>query len=211
MIGFMWFNRDDEMLLISEVKDVFEQYGYVMRTAELRASKIYYEDIQKLLSDGVIERIKRGYYYLSDEYNYSEVNIINRLFPDAILCMNTALFYYGYSDRTPSEWHLAVDKDISRYRVKIDHPFIKTYFFESSLLNLGVTGGMMDASAVRVYDRDRTICDCLRYMGKMDKEIFNKAVRGYVADPKKNVPNLLQYAKPLRVQKKVRDLIGVWL
>ena len=195
----------------NEIRSLFEQHGYVMRTSELRAVKIYYEDIQKLLTDGVIEKIKQGYYLLIDEYNDSEVNIINRLFPDAVLCMNTALFYYGYSDRTPSEWHLAVDKDITKYRVKIDYPFVKTYFLESSLLNLGATEGLIDLNIVRIYDRDRTICDCLRYMGKMDKEIFNKAIQGYVKDPKKNVPNLMQYAKPLRVQKKVKDLIGVWL
>lgn len=199
------------MLAQDEIMNIFKQHGYVMRTAELRASKIYYDDIQKLLADGVIEKIKQGYYHLIDEYNDSEANIINRLFPDAVLCMNTALFYYGYSDRTPSEWHLAVDKDISRYRVKIDYPFVKTYFLESSLLNLGVTEGRIDLNIVRIYDRDRTICDCLRYMGKMDKEIFNKAIQGYVKDPKKNVPNLIQYAKPLRVQKKIKDLIGVWL
>ena len=199
------------MQTMDEIKTIFEQHGYVMRTAELRASKIYYEDIQKLLNDSVIEKIKQGYYHFIDENNNSEVNIINRLFPDAVLCMNTALFYYGYSDRTPSEWHLAVDKDISKYRVKIDYPFIKTYFHESSLLNLGVTDGSIDSNAVHIYDRDRTICDCLRYMGKMDKEIFNKAIQGYVKDPKKNIPNLMKYAKPLRVQKKVKDLIGVWL
>ncbi len=45
----------------------------------------------------------------------------------------------------------------------------------------------------------------------MDKEIFNKAVQGYVKDQKKNIPNLMQYAKTLRVQKRVKDLIGVWL
>ena len=182
-----------------------------MRTAELRVAKIYYHDIQKLLADGVIEKIKRGYYHLIDENNGSETNIINRLFPDAVICMNTALFYYGYSDRTPAEWHLAVDKDISKYRVKIDYPFIKAYFLESSLLSLGVTEGRIDSNIVRIYDRDRTICDCLRYMGKMDKEIFNKAIQGYVKDPKKNIPNLMKYAEPLRVQKKVKDLIGVWL
>jgi len=195
----------------NEIRELFKQHDYVMRTVELRAAKIYYEDIQKLLTDGVIEKVKQGYYHLIDENNDSEANIINRLFPDAVLCMNTALFYYGYSDRTPSEWHLAVDKDISKYRVKIDYPFVKTYFFEPSLLNLGVAEGEIDLNIVRIYDRDRTICDCLRYMGKMDKEIFNKAVQGYVKDPKKNVPNLMQYAKPLRVQKKVKDLIGVWL
>jgi predicted transcriptional regulator of viral defense system len=194
-----------------EIRKLFEQHGYIMRTAELRVAKIYYEDIQKLLSDGVIEKIKQGYYHLIDENNNSEANIINRLFPDAVLCMDTALFYYGYSDRTPAEWHLAVDKDISKYRVKIDYPFIKTYFFESSILSIGVTEGRIDSNIVRIYDRDRTICDCLRYMGKMDKEIFNKAIQGYVKDPEKNIPNLMQYAKPLRVQRKVKDLIGVWL
>jgi len=194
-----------------KIKILFEQHGCVMRTAELRVAKIYYHDIQKLLADGVIEKIKRGYYHLIDENNGSETNIINRLFPDAVICMNTALFYYGYSDRTPAEWHLAVDKDISKYRVKIDYPFIKAYFLESSLLSLGVTEGRIDSNIVRIYDRDRTICDCLRYMGKMDKEIFNKAIQGYVKDPKKNIPNLMKYAEPLRVQKKVKDLIGVWL
>ena len=31
----------------------------------------------------------------------------------------------------------------------------------------------------------------------MDKEIFNKAIQGYVNDPKKNIPNLMMYAKKL--------------
>lgn len=199
------------MMTHDEIKKLFERHGYVMRTAELRAAKVYYEDIKRLMSDGVIEKIKQGYYHLVDENNDSEVNIINRLFPDAVLCMNTALFYYGYSDRTPNEWHLAVNKDISKYRVKIDYPFIKTYFLEPEILSLGLMEGVIDNNIVRIYDKDRTICDCLRYMGKMDKEIFNKAVQGYVQDPKKNIPNLMRYAKPLRVQKKVKDLIGVWL
>ena len=34
---------------------------------------------------------------------------------------------------------------------------------------------------------------------------------GYIADPEKNIPTLMAYAKPLRVAKPVRDLIGVWL
>ena len=199
------------MRTIDDIRNIFQQHGYVMHTDELRASKIFYEDIQKLLNENVIEKIKQGYYHLIDENNNSEASVINRLFPDAVLCMDTALFYYGYSNRTPSEWHLAVDKDISKYRVKIDYPFVKTYFLEANLLTLGVTDANIDSNTIHIYDRDRTICDCLRYMGKMDKEIFNKAIQGYVKDPKKNIPNLMQYARPLRVHKKVKDLIGVWL
>ena len=76
---------------------------------------------------------------------------------------------------------------------------------------LGETIGKIDFIDVRIYDRDRTICDVLRNMNKMDKEIFNKAIQGYGKDPKKNIPNLMKYAKILRIQKRVRDLIGVWL
>ena len=51
----------------------------------------------------------------------------------------------------------------------------------------------------------------MRNVNKMDKEIFNKAIQNYVKDPKKNIPNLIQYAKALKVQKRVKELIGVWL
>lgn len=199
------------MLSHEEIKILFEKYGNVMRTIELCTSKVYYKDIQTLLNEGFIEKLKQGYYHLVDEHNTSEINIIKRIFPDAILCMNTALFYYGYSDRTPSEWHLAVNKDISKYKIKIDYPFVKTYLFEPHLLEIGLNEIEIDGIIVRIYDKDRTICDCLRYMGKMDKEIFNKAIQNYVNDSKKNISNLIKYAKTLRVQKKVKDLIGVWL
>ncbi len=141
----------------------------------------------------------------------SEILIINRLFPDAVLCMETALFYYRYSDRNSAEWNLALNKNVSKERTKMDYPFIKVYRMELSLLPLGETTGEIDFTKVRIYDRDRTICDVLRNMNKMDKEVFNKAIQGYVNDTKKNIPNLMRYAKELHVQKRVRELIGVWL
>jgi len=45
----------------------------------------------------------------------------------------------------------------------------------------------------------------------MDKETFNKAIQAYISNPRKNINNLITYAKRLRVYKKVQDLIGVWL
>lgn len=122
-----------------------------------------------------------------------------------------ALFYYKYSDRTPVEWHITIDKNTSRQRTKVDYPLIKAYRVESELLPLGETEGEIDSQKVRIYNRDRTICDVLRNMNKMDKEIFNKAIQGYVKDPQKNIQNLMQYAKALRVQKRVKDIIEVWL
>ena len=196
---------------IKNLNDIFKDYDYVMTTAQLSAVKLYYRDIQRMLNEGLIEKIKRGYYHWIDSYGKDEIVIINRLFPDGVLCMDTALFYYKYSDRTPAEWHITIDKNTSRQRTQVEYPLIKAYRVESELLTLGEANGEIDSQKVRIYDRDRTICDVLRNMNKMDKEIFNKAIQGYVKDPKKNIPNLMQYAKALRVQKRVKDIIEVWL
>ena len=196
---------------IKNLNDIFKDYDYVMTTAQLSAVKLYYRDIQRMLNEGLIEKIKRGYYHWIESYGKDEIVIINRLFPDGVLCMDTALFYYKYSDRTPAEWHITIDKNTSRQRTQVEHPLIKAYRVESELLTLGEANGEIDSQKVRIYDRDRTICDVLRNMNKMDKGIFNKAIQGYVKDPKKNIPNLMQYAKALRVQKRLKDIIEVWL
>lgn len=111
---------------------------------------------------------------------------ITHLFPDAVFCMNTALRYYRYSDRTPGDWHLAVSKDSGKSRFKIDYPFVKPYYVEPSVLELGLTIGEIDGHIICIYDKDRVICDYLRYRHKMDREIFNKAIQNYINDTGKS-------------------------
>ena len=192
-------------------KSIFDKYGGMMRTTQLAEEKIFYPQREKLIADGYVEKIRRGYYQWINPDDFSEVGSVIRLFPDAILCMDTALRYYVYSDRTPGDWHLAVSKDSGKSRFKIDYPFVKPYYVEPAVLELGLTTGTMDGHAIRIYDKDRLICDCLRYRNKMDKEIFNKAIQKYIADPEKSIPKLMEYAGPLRVKKLAKDLIGVWL
>lgn len=192
-------------------KSIFDKYGGMMRTTQLAEEKVFYPQREKLIADGYVEKIRRGYYQWINPDDFSEVRTVIRLFPDAILCMDTALRYYGYSDRTPGDWHLAVSKDSGKSRFKIDYPFVKPYYVESAVLELGLTTGTMDGHAIRIYDKERLICDCLRYRNKMDKEIFNKAIQKYITDPEKSIPKLMEYAGPLRVKKLAKDLIGVWL
>ncbi|MCQ4906809.1 hypothetical protein NE479_04435 [Phascolarctobacterium faecium] len=199
------------MRSVAEYKMIFDRYGGMMRSKQLQEENIFYRTLQKLIAQDYVEKVRYGYYQWVDQEDFSEVSIVVRLFPDAILCMDTALRYYGYSDRTPVEWHLAVSKDSGKSRFKIDYPFVKPYYVEPSLLELGLTIGKMDGHKVRIYDKDRLMCDCLRYRNKMDKEIFNKAIQNYIADPDKSIPKLLEYAELLRVKKTAKDLIGVWL
>ena len=192
-------------------KEIFDRYGGMMRTTQLAEEKVFYPQRERLVADGHVEKVRRGYYQWINPDDFSEAGTVIRLFPDAILCMDTALRYYEYSDRTPSDWHLAVSKDSGKSRFNIDYPFVKPYYVEPAVLELGLTKGNIDGYEVRIYNKDRVICDCLRYRNKMDKEIFNKAIQNYIADPEKSIPKLMEYSGPLRVKKLAKDLIGVWL
>ena len=183
----------------------------MMRTSELSKEKIYYADIAWLIQSGAVEKIRHGYYQWVDPDNQSEAATVIRLFPDGIFCMDTALRHYGYSDRTPAEWHIAVSKYSNRTRFKLDYPFVKPYYVAPDVLEIGLCEQEIDGNKVRMYDKERVICDCLRYRNKMDREIFNKAIQSYVRDNGKNIPKLMEYAAPLRCTTLVDNIIGIWL
>ena len=196
---------------IQTAKQIFDAHNGIMRTKEIIGCRIYGRFLKKLIADGYVEKIKYGYYQWQDERAYSEATIIARLFPDAVLCMESALQYYGYSDRTPSSWFLAVDKNSTKSRFDIDYPLVKPHYIPEEQMKLGVEVVMIEETKLKIFDRERVICDCLRQENKMDAEIFNKAIKAYIKDPKKNVPHLMEYAKILRTENKVRRIIGVWL
>lgn len=194
----------------NELEKAFKSNNGVLKTSQLAALKIDSTDIKRLIKNGVIEKIKTGYYrFLSDDTG--ETAIVARLFPDGVLWLNTALFYYGYSDRTPMQWDIIVSKNASRSRFEIDYPHINPFFVTPERLSYGVTTIEIDGCTMNILDRDRLICECLKYESEMDKETFNKAIQAYLADPKKNIKNLLAYAKRRKATKRVHDVIGVWL
>lgn len=196
---------------LERIRRIFMNYNGVMKTSELTIEKIYYDDIRILLENGVIEKIRRGYYHWCDVMDYGDIMIIKKLYPNAIICNESALIYYDYSNRNPREWHIAIDKNISRNRLKNDYLKIKAKRLDSHTLSVGVDECIINDIKICIYDRDRTICDILKNMNHMDREVFNEAIQRYIADPQKNIVNLLSYAKILRIENKVKNIIGVWL
>ena len=183
----------------------------IIRTADLNKVGLMSREIAELVNIGKLERIKQGYYQLAGSENNSDVKLISELYPDGVLCMATALFYYGYSDRTPLTWDIAVDRNTSKAIFNIDYPYVKPYYIDKSHLDYGVTEAVYEEYILKIFDRDRLICECIKHENKMDREIYNKAIQAYINDSKKNITNLLDYAKRRNIHKKVRERIGVWL
>lgn len=192
-------------------KSIIKNSGGIAKTAQLNEVGIQNSEIKKMCESGDLERVKHGYYQAADQMEISEEKMIAVFLKEGIVCMESALFYYGYSDKTPLAWTIAVPRDISRAKIRMKNFAYKLYFVQDDKLALGKTEGIFNGIELPVYDRERTICDCFKYKSKMDNEIFNKAINAYVIDEKKNLGNLSKYAKEMRVYKKVAELMEVML
>ena len=192
-------------------KQVIIEKGGIAKTSDFVAAGIPAVDIVNLCNTGYLERIRHGYYQLADWDTSSEEQLIAALIPKAIICVESALFHYGYSDFAPRKWSIAVPRSMSRTKLDIDALELQTYYVQSEIYGLGKTTADFNGVMLPVYDRERTICDCFKYRSRLDNEIFNKALNAYVNDSKKDLRNLSGYAKKLRVHKKVTELMEVLL
>ena len=171
-------------------KQMEENHGIVKKEV-LTKQGIDYRRINQLVKDGKLARIKNGYY--TDRIDdFSEDALVAALFTDAKLCMESALYAYGYINEKPYGWTIAVDKNTSKARFKMDYPKIIPFYTEPEVLGLGATTIEFNES-------------------KMEHDDFKSAIQSYIADDEKDISVLMDYARLRKVVKKVQSLIGVWL
>lgn len=190
--------------------EAFEKQAGVLKTSELRELGLSSRQISRLIESNVIAKLKHGFYERVDVATSEDV-IIAKLFPDVILFLESALFYYGYTDRIPSAWQIAVDRDQEKSIYKIEYPRIKPYYQERKFLEVGVTHYVNQGVHIKIYDRERTLCDVLRFEKKLEKEVYANAIKRYISDSKKNIGKLFEYAYIFNIAKKVQSQIGIWI
>ena len=192
------------------IEDLIGDGGGLVRTGDILKLGIDYRRILQFVDEGLLIRVKNGYYSLGGG-GYSESQLIAAMFPDGVLTMESGLYVHGYIKAMPSCWSVAVSKNTSKSRFGIEYPVLQPYYCTDEVLSLGVEEKTFDGVTMKVYDIDRLICDILKYEEKMDHTDFRAALRSYIADPKKDVEKLLDYAAKRKVSRKVHDMIGVWL
>ena len=195
---------------LEQITQLIEEQGGIVKKEQFTELGIDYRRILDFVQSGDLVRIKNGYY--TDRIDrFTEEELVARLFGDARLCMESALYAYGYISQKPYGWHLAVDKNTSKSRFKMDYPKIIPYYTEPEALELGSTEIMISGQQFQIYDRDRVICDCLKYESKLEREVFKEALQSYIRDSQKDISALMAYARARKVVGKVQSMIGVWL
>ncbi len=193
-----------------EIQQLMEQHGGIVKTSQLYTLGMDYRRIQTFVEDGLIERVKNGYYSMNYRKKREE-DIITAMFSDCVLSMESALYCYHYLKSRPFKWTLAVDKNTSKSRFKMDYPLVQPYYTEPEVLQIGTKSIVLGNSEMMIYEKERLVCDILKYENRMDRNDLQQALRAFLSDKEKDIAKLLEYARERKVLAKVRNQIGVWL
>lgn len=192
------------------IEKLVEDQNGLVKTSQITDLGIDYRRILHFVDEGMLKRVKSGY-YTTKYWDGSEEDLITEMFPDGILTMENALYYYGYLEKRPYGWSIAISKNTSKSRFKLDYPKVFPYYCEPQVLEMGTSRIRLGEKEIGIYTKDRLICDCLKYQEKMDREDFKKGVLSYINDDGKDVAALMDYARKRKVLKKVQTMIGIWL
>lgn len=81
-----------------------------------------------------------------------------------------------------------------------------------NMKHLGVTEVITPGgNTVRAYSVERTLCDILRSHSHIDIQVVTEAFKQYAIRKDKDIPLLTEYAKTLKVEKKLRAYLEVLL
>ena len=150
------------------------------------------------LKKGLIESIDRGVYRgthtaIDVDVQYEDLILAAKSIPAGIICLISALSLYGYTEEIPRAYWIAVNHDQwppKRKGVKI---------VRMRNTELGLSTMKIGSETVTIFDRERTIIDAFRYLGK---ETAIKALKAALSSGRNNKVDsntLRRYAKALRV------------
>ena len=196
--------------LTSALREEQEGGKEIFKTADLYRLGFTDRMINEFIKNSTLRRMKNGYYCLENVHIPAH-KVVAELFPDGVLCMESALYVYNYIKMQPLEWNMAVDKDTSKSRFTLDYPIVRPYYTEKKVLEMGVTRTQIGECVFNIYDKERLICDIIKFENQLEHDVVKAALKGYIDEPEKNINGLLMYAEKRKVISKVRNMIGVWL
>ena len=196
---------------IIRAKEIFRAHSGILRTSEAIEAGIHPRTLYTMRDAGVVDRISRGLYRLSDlpPLGSPDLLTVARRIPKGVICLISALSFHDLTTQIPHTVWVAVKRGTEPPRIA--HPPIQTIWFIQSVFDAGVEIHSVDGQNLRVYCAEKTLADCFKYRNKIGLEVALEALRFYRQRKKIRVDELVHYSRVCRVEKVMRPYLEATL
>jgi len=181
------------------LKELFSANNGIATTKMLTENGFSSRNLKWLLQQGTIERIKQGH-YIEKQREFSDIELAVKLIPVGVLCLFTAIEYHELATVNPTEICIALPRDASCPILPPDL-FVKVHRMTNSHFEAGITEVEINGTMVKMYDPEKTVCDCFKYENAVERNIALEVLKNYIAKGGCNIQKLLEYAQLLGKKK----------
>lgn len=158
---------------------------------------------------GELVRVDRGLYALPDVWE-DQLYIVQHRFSRGIFSDDTALFLHGMTDRAPFSLTMTFPRSYNATSAREAGITCRTC--ADDVLELGLTEvATAHGNFVAAYDLERTLCDLVRGQQVVDAQLITPAMQSYVRRSDRDPAKLVEYARQLGVERKIRTYLEVLL
>ncbi len=179
-----------------------ENYGYI-KTRDFEKLGISRPSIQSYIDKKIIRKVSRGL-YIDNNLIEDEFYILQQKFSNIIFSYNTACYLLNLSDRAPYKIDVTT---LNHNNIGED---LEIHYVSRDKFNIGITEIKSPyGNPINVYNAERCICDLLKNKNEVDIELYNKIIKNYFKQSKKDLETLEEYAKIFNIQEKFENIMEV--
>jgi len=191
---------------IKKANAIFDSSGPVVRNALLLENKFCSKDVAELAEKGYIFKIKPGYYAWQHEMEkLSDIEFVSQFLPQAVFAMYTAAQYHNMTTVNPLTVDVALPAEM-RTPILPDYPPLTIYKSVRNIYKIGIEEIKIQNCTVKMYDRERTVCDFFRMRLQLGEDIALEVLKNYMAAAK-NLQKLYEYADALKVKSVIKPYV----
>ena len=165
-----------------------------------------YRGILRDAREGEIVKVRNGVYATLDTLAGGMIDI-DVIVPGGILCLYSAWHHYDMTTQIPDSYYVAIGR---KRRVRLPEAIDITLVYQKyELLEIGRSKAPIEGIEVAIYDRERCLCDAIKYRNKIGIDVMAEILNSYLSYPQKNLSLLSQYAKQLRVYNLLSNYLDV--
>jgi predicted transcriptional regulator of viral defense system len=193
---------------IQKIEDIFRTEGPIIRASTFQASRFCSKDINSLVQRGYIRRIRRGYYARIPQIdNLNGYVILASLVPEGVISLFSAAQYHDLTAVIPQSIEITLP-DTMRTPVLPDDTHVTIYKSIYRIYQVGIDTVQEQGCTLKIYDRERTVCDFIRMRLKIGKDAALEVLKNYMAG-KKNLQKLYEYARKLQIERVIHPYLEV--
>lgn len=190
------------------IEEIARKHNNIFKTQMVVEAGIRKEKIREMLESGLVEKLGHGLYALSRE-DVDEYYEFQQRCPMGIFSYGTAAYFWKLSDRVPNVLNCTVPRGYNTSRLKLDTK-VKYHYLPKNRYDIGIVEIISPQGAqIRVYDRERTICDLIRDRKKVDMQLYSNALNVYFKGREKNLRKLMKYGKLFHITEEIEKYMEV--